>query len=276
MSAARYGGYAWLLGFDPKDRPALMDKVVSLRDLSGEDRSGINTQGKIHAKILVGADGRVWFASKQAHEVFDTRPEYGEDRDGFPGGHLCFYDPKTGFARSMGIPVKQEGLMGGAIDDARGRLYYRSEPKNHFLVYDLMANRWRDRGNVGAMGRYMAMGPDGAVYTVGRDGYLCRYDPATDYVEDLRIEVQGDGGYVPPYVIATGPNGKLYGLVGGHGSVMEFDTDKVRAGIVSDGDDAERRPGGPGGAVGRRHPCRRVRAGRTALLPGQHHRPDDA
>ena len=229
MGAARYGGYAWLLRFDPEDRP-LMDKVVSLRDLSGEDRSGINTQGKIHAKILVGADGRVWFASKQAHEVFDTRPEYGDDRDGFPGGHLCYFDPKTGFARSMGIPVKQEGLMGGAIDDARGRLYYRSEPKNHFLVYDLKANRWRDRGNVGAMGRYMAMGPDGVVYTVGRDGYLCRYDPATDYVEDVRIEVAGEGGYVPPYVIAMGPNGKLYGLAGGHGSVMEFDTDKVRAG----------------------------------------------
>jgi hypothetical protein len=230
VGAARYGGYAWLLRFDPKDRPAFMDKVVSLRDLTGEDRSGINTQGKIHAKILVGADGRVWFASKQAHEVFDTRPEYGEDRDGFPGGHLCYFDPKSAFSRSLGIPVKQEGLMGGAIDDARGRLYYRSEPKNHFLVYDVKANRWRDRGNVGAMGRYMALGGDGAVYTVGRDGYLCRYDPATDYVEDLRIEVQGEGEYVPPYVIAMGPNNKLYGLAAGHPSVMEFDTDPVRAG----------------------------------------------
>jgi hypothetical protein len=230
VGAARYGGYAWLLRFDPASKPVFMDKVVSLRDLTGEDRSGINTQGKIHAKILVGADGRVWFASKQAHEVFDTRPEYGDDRDGFPGGHLCYFDPRTGFSRSLGIPVKQEGLMGGAIDDARGRLYYRSEPKNHFLVYDLKANRWRDRGNVGAMGRYMAVDVGGAIYTVGRDGYLCRYDPANDYVEDLRIEVQGEGDYVPPYVIAMGPNNKLYGLAGGHPSVMEFDTDKIRSG----------------------------------------------
>ena len=157
--------------------------------------------------------------------MFDTRPEYGEDRDGFPGGHLCYYDPKTGFSRSLGIPVKQEGLMAGAIDDARGRLYYRSEPKNHFLVYDLKANRWRDRGHVGAMGRYMAMGQDGAVYTVGRDGYLCRYDPATITSRTCGSR-SGRGRLRPALRDRDGPNGKLYGLVGGHGSVMEFDTDR--------------------------------------------------
>lgn len=228
--AARYGGYASLLRFDPKAVPAIMEKVIDLRELTGEDRSGINTQGKIHAKILVGADGRIWFATKQAHEVFDTRPEYGEDRDGFPGGHLCYLDPKTGVSRSLGIPMKQEGLMGGAVDDARGRLYFRSEPKNHFLVIDPKANRVRDRGNVGAMGRYMAIDPAGAVYTVGRGPYLCRYDPATDYVEDLRVEVDGEGGYAAPYVIATGPNGKVYGVAPGHPFVMEFDTERVKPG----------------------------------------------
>src|SRR5262249_16373676 len=74
VGAARYGGYAWLLRFDPAMPPVFMDKVVNMQQLTGERLQGINTQGKIHAKILVGADGRVWFASKQAHEVFDTRP----------------------------------------------------------------------------------------------------------------------------------------------------------------------------------------------------------
>src|SRR5262249_13325577 len=147
--------------------------------LTGENLQGINTQGKIHSKILVGADGRVWFASKQAHEVFDTRPEYGEDAFGFPGGHLCYYDPTTGFARSMGILKKQEGVVGGAIDNARGRLYWRSEPKNHFLVYDVASGEVRDRGNVGASCRYMALDRHSAVYTVGRGTTLCRYDPET-------------------------------------------------------------------------------------------------
>ncbi len=230
VGAARYGDYAWLLRFDPAAKPLFMDKVVSMRQLTGERRSGINTQGKIHAKIVVGADGRVWFASKQAHEIFDTRPEYGEDGDGFPGGHLCYFDPKTGFSRSMGILKKQEGVVAGAIDDKRGKLYYRSEPKNVFLVYDIATGEVRERGHIGTACRYMAMDRGGAVYTVGRGATLCRYDPATDYVEDLAVKVAGEGGYDPPYVLAMGPSGKLYGLGVSHASIMEFDIANVRPG----------------------------------------------
>lgn len=230
VGAARYGEYAWLLRFDRAAKPLFMDKVVSMRQLTGEDRQGINTQGKIHAKILVGADGRVWFASKQAHEIFDTRPEYGEDPAGFPGGHLCYFDPKTGFSRSMGILKPQEGVMAGAIDDSRKRLYYRSEPKNDFLVYDLATGSVRDRGNVGTACRYMGIDKKGAVWTVGRGQVLCRYDPETGYVEDQAVRVEGPGGYEPPYVLALGPNGKLYGATAGHPSIMEFDIDNPKAG----------------------------------------------
>ncbi|HTU18688.1 MAG TPA: hypothetical protein VMG10_11555 [Gemmataceae bacterium] len=230
VGAARYGDYAWLLRFDPAKKPLFMDKVVSLRQLTGERRSGINTQGKIHSKILVGADGRVWFASKQAHEIFDTRPEYGEDPDGFPGGHLCYFNPKTGFSRSVGILKKQEGVVAGAIDDRRGKLYYRSEPKNVFLIYDIATGEVRERGHLGASCRYMAMDRDGAVYTVGRGATLCRYDPKTDYVEDLAVKVQGEGGYSPPYVVTIGANGKLYGLGISHPWIMEFDIAHVKMG----------------------------------------------
>lgn len=230
VGAARYGDYAWLLRFDPAAKPVFMEKAVSLRQLTGEHKIGINTQGKIHAKILVAADGRVWFATKQAHEIFDTRPEYGEDADGFPGGHLCYFDPKTGFSRSMGILKKQEGIVAGAIDNVRGKLYYRSEPKNVFLVYDITTGQVRERGHVGASCRYMAMDGKGRVYTVGRGAMICRYDPQTDYVEDLAVHVAGEGGYEPPYVITIGPDGKLYGLGTSHPWIMEFDIAHVREG----------------------------------------------
>jgi len=229
VGSARYGDYAWLLRFDPAKKPLWMEKVVGMRELTGERREGINTQGKIHAKIVVGGDGKVWFASKQAHEVFDTRPEY-EDADGYPGGHLCWYDPKTGFSRSVGILKQREGLMAGAIDDARGKLYYRSEPRNHFLVYDIKTGEVRDRGNVGGIGRYMAMDDRGRVYLVGRGQNLCRYDPATDLVDDLAVEVQGPGDYSAPYVLLRGPNGKLHGIGTQHPWVMEFDIAKASGG----------------------------------------------
>lgn len=229
VGSARYGHYGWLLRFDAAQKPLFMDKVVSMQQLTGERLAGINTQAKIHAKIVVGADGRVWFASKQGHEVFDTRPEY-DDADGYPGGHLCYFDPKTGFSRSVGILKPREGLQGGVIDDARGKLYFRSEPKNHFLVYDIATGEVQDRGHVGAAGRYMAMDKHGAVWTVGRGQALCRYDPDTGYVEDVAIRIQGEGGYRPPYVIALGPDGKLVGGVTGHPSIMRFDIDQYKPG----------------------------------------------
>lgn len=246
VGAARYGDYGWLLRFDPAKKPLFMDKVVSMRQLTGEHLKGINTQGKIHAKIVVGADGKVWFGSKQAHEEFAQRPEYG-DPDGFPGGHLCYFDPKTGFSRSMGILKRQEGLMGGVIDDGRGRLYFRSEPKNHFLVYDIKTGDVQDRGNVGHMGRYMAIDAKGAAYTIGRNQHLCRYDPATGYVEDLAIKVEGPGGYLAPYVIALGPNGKLYGAAGAHPSILEFDIDKLKPGAFPEVVVRNVAPAAPGG-----------------------------
>ncbi len=229
VGSARYGAYGWLLRFDPAKKPLFMDKVVNLQQLTGERLAGIHTQAKIHAKLVVGADGRIWFASKQGHEVFGTRPEY-DDPDGYPGGHLCYFDPKTGFSRSVGILMRHEGLQGGAIDDARGKLYYRSEPKNHFLVYDLATGAVQDRGNLGAACRYMARDKHGAVWTVGRGRTLCRYDAETGYVEDVAIRLEGEGHYTPPYVIALGPDGKLIGCVAGHAWVMRFDVDTYKPG----------------------------------------------
>jgi streptogramin lyase len=223
VGASRYGGYAYLLRFDPRTRTHFMERVVSVADLTGERRGGINTQGKIHALIIVGPDGRIWFATKQAHEVFGTRPEYGEDPEGYPGGHLCYYDPKTGQSRSMGILKRQEGLMGGAIDPARNLLYYRTEPKNLLLSFNIKTGAVKENGHVGASCRYMVIDKDGAVYTTGRGSYLCRYDPRTGYVEDLAVKVEGPGHYEAPYVIALAPNGKLYGAGISHPWITEFD-----------------------------------------------------
>jgi sugar lactone lactonase YvrE len=231
VGATRYGGYAWLLRFDPR-RPhqVFMEKVVNVQQLTGERLVGINTQGKIHGLIVVGPDGRIWFVTKQAHEVFATRPEYAEEAEGYPGGHLCYYDPKTGFSRSMGILKRQEGLMGGVMDAGRERLYYRTEPKNLFLSYDLKTGKVWERGHVGAACRYMAIGKDGAVYTTARGGYLARFDSQTGYVEDLKVKLEGPGHYEAPYVLRMGPNGKLYGAGISHPWILEFDVANFKRG----------------------------------------------
>jgi hypothetical protein len=229
VGSARYGGYAWLLRFDPNTRSFFMERVVDMQQLSGERLRGINTQGKIHAIIIVGPDGRIWFATKQAHEIFGTRPEY-DDYEGFPGGHLCYFDPKTGFSRSVGILKKQEGLMAGAIDAQRQKLYYRSEPKNIFLSYDIPTGAVKEHGHVGANCRYMAIDKQGAVYQPGRGDYLSRFDPETGYLEELAVKLEGAGHYAAPYVIQMGPNGKLYGAGINHPWILEFDVASYKKG----------------------------------------------
>jgi hypothetical protein len=77
----------------------------------------------------------------------------------------------------------------------------------------------------------MAIGKDGAVYTVGRGDYLARYDPQNGYVEDLAVKVDGPGGYTAPYVIRMGPNGKLYGAGLTHPWIVEFDVEKYKRGL---------------------------------------------
>lgn len=243
VGSARYGDYGYLLRFpgtsllgkagQPAELPTFMEKAVYLRDLTGEHRDGLNTQGKIHAKILAAKDGRIWFATKQAHEVFGTRPEY-EDALGYPGGHLCFYDPATKQARTLGILKPREGLMGGALDEERGKLYFRSEPKNHFLAYDIKTGVTRDLGNLGSSCRYMPIDKRGCVYTFGRGQTLCRYHPETQLVEEWPIRVEGGGEYVEPYVVLLGPDGKLYGLRGGHPTIMRFEIDGLDPGPQKD------------------------------------------
>src|SRR5438132_11657036 len=76
----------------------------------------------------------------------------------------------------------------------------------------------------------MAIDKGGAVYTTGRGDYMCRYDPATGYVEDLKVKLEGPGHYAAPYVIRTGPNGKLYGAGTNHPWVMEFDVANFKRG----------------------------------------------
>jgi len=225
LGSARYGGYGFLLELEPRARE--IRKLADLRDITGEDQHGIFTQAKIHSKMSIASDGKVYFASKQGHEVFDTRPEY-EDAAGYPGGHLCVHDPATGQTRDLGIPVRGEGLLWAILDEPRGRVYLKSEPRNRFLYYNLATGTVADRGNLGAACRYLALGADGVAYTIGRGGVLCRFDPQRDVVEDIEVAVEGEGGYQSPYVIALAPDGRrLYGLVGGHPYVMEFDVERA-------------------------------------------------
>jgi hypothetical protein len=116
------------------------------------------------------------------------------------------------------------------MDKTRNKLFYRSEPKNLFLSYDIGTGAVKEHGHIGANCRYMAIDNAGAVYQPGRGDYLARFDPETGYVEDLHIKLEGPGHYAAPYVIQMGPNGKLYGAGVNHPWILEYDIANYKKG----------------------------------------------
>ena len=258
VGTANYGHSAHLVCFDPQTKQ--WQDLIDAHKVTREAGTGLDSQSKLHAKILVGADGRVWAATKQGNEDFTNRPEYGESPTGYPGGHLFSYDPKTGQVIDHGILKKQEGLMGGAVDRERGRLYYWTDPKQHLLIYDIGTNAVRDMGKIGGSPRYMAIDREGRVFDTGRSGIIWMYDPETDGVYDLAVQIQGEGEYRAPYVIVISADGKaIFGNAINGPYVMEFDLGSI---------DLTAREPGANGTIACTNVCRSVP---EPLNPGDQH-----
>jgi len=230
VGTAFYGGSAWLCELDPARKQ--WKKVFNAHQVTREAGTGLDSQSKMHAKIQIDADGVVWAATKQGNEMFGLRPEYGESSTGYPGGHLFSYDPRSERVTDHGIFKKQEGLMGGAIDKQRRRLYFWSDPKQHFLIYDIAANRVTDKGTIGGSPRYTAIDPTGRVFGTSwpeRHAGLWMYGPETDKLYDLAVQLEGKGPYEDPYVLVLGADGKrLFGCAVYGKRVFEYDLASIR------------------------------------------------
>lgn len=236
VGTAWYGGSAHLVRLNPAT--GKWEDLIDAHQLTRDTGTGLDSQSKFHAKILVGADGIVWSSTKQGNEEFTNRPEYGESATGFAGGHLFSYDPQTGRTIDHGILMKQEGLMGGAIDNARKRIYYVSDPKGHFLIYDIATNAVRDLGRSGPTPRYMGIDAKGRVFIAGAPlpgdagaGAMTMYDPQTDRLYQLSIIVEGGDPmeYKSPYVLVSNADGtRLLGAAMSTKYVLDYDLSSVK------------------------------------------------
>ncbi|MCM8763827.1 MAG: SMP-30/gluconolactonase/LRE family protein [Candidatus Omnitrophica bacterium] len=226
VGTAFYGSSAHLVRFTPKSLK--WEDIIDAHKLTREKGIGLDSQSKFHAKILVDKDGVVWAATKQGNENFYERPEFGENSQGYPGGHLFSFDPKTEIVIDHGILRKQEGIMGGAIDRKRKKIYYWSDPKQHLLVYDIQTGTVKDCGTTGGSPRYMAIDNKGRVFGTGRPGIIWMYDPKTDRLYDLTVKLDGPGQYRDPYAMIVSNDGNKIFAVAIEGEyVMEFDLSSI-------------------------------------------------
>ena len=234
LGTARYCDYGYWIAFDPKDRT--FSTAIDIRQATGEDLYDINTQGKTHTKLAVGPDGKIWGGTKQGHELFKTRPEIGEQSDGYPGGHLLSYDPATGVTEDYGVLRKHNGLMNCVIDHKRRKIYFKTEPQTDFIIYDMDNRQVFNKGRVGTWGRYMDMDAEGNMWILNHDGFVTKYDVEKDELIDYKVVVEGEGhAYKPPYSCVIGGRGKERGMVmygGDHDMIQEFDLTRPADGVA--------------------------------------------
>ena len=224
VGTAFYGRSAALVRLDLKS--GVWERLFRSDELTHQFARGVGAPGKIHTKLRLGSDGRIYGGMKQGWEfAFDTRPDIGEAPEGQRGGyltsHFFSYDPATGQSRDLGPGYPQNGLMGFCADVARGFLYTTTDPAIRFLAHDLKTGRTFDAGAVSgnAPARYMALDEEtGRVYHPGEattDGrfFMTVWDPKAFRLRDYEIAVEGDLKYRHSYTIACGPrgSGKLYG-----------------------------------------------------------------
>lgn len=168
------------------------DKMVDVGDLTrlcGENGLRLGPQSKVHAKIGEGKDGRIYFAT-HAGLWFDYART--STQEGYPGAHYMAYDPKTGQVQDFGIGPRFEGVNTGAYDPKFNRIYGLTHPRGHFVYYDVATGAKVDKGrinNFDSICRTLGIDDEGNVYGSFGGGLIFKYDPRTDSVRELPLQL---------------------------------------------------------------------------------------
>ena len=215
-----------------------MDKIV------GQPNVWFEPQSKVHTQITEGADGKIYFGTHLSAFFNFAKFTSGE---AYPGGHWMVYDPRTDRLQDLGIARKGNGLLTMTMDPKRNRLYAVTYPQGHFLYYDIDTGKTIDVGQVqnwDAIGRTLAVDDLGRVYGSWGRGRLWRYDPETDTVENLFVQLPQREVGVPVHrayweteqtftAVAHSDDHKLiYFLETGSSYLVEYDPHKGSEGTM--------------------------------------------
>jgi hypothetical protein len=193
VGLACHGCSGHLVQYDSK-----RDKMADLGDLNaltGENGNGTGPQSKIHARFGEGQDGRIYFATHGGWWFDYARYATPE---GYPGSHYMAYDPRSGVVQDFGIGPRYEGMNTGAYDPKFNRIYGLTNPRAHFVYYDVATGAKVDKGRINnweSICRTLGIDDQGNVYGSFGAGHIFKYSPKTDAIEELeeRIPIRAKG-----------------------------------------------------------------------------------
>lgn len=184
------GNSAHFYIYDPK-KDIIRHRANIAKEL-GESGKAIRTSGKIHTLFVEDNEGRIYFASGGS----GPRPV---DPRSFAGGHWFSYNPDTDEIIDLGLVLPRQGLYALVIDKKRNRLYGTTD-WGHFVIFDIDKRMTIDKGKVNNRGnviRHMVIDDQGIVYGNYDSNKIFRYDPPTDQIEEMSIEIPADKTVLP-------------------------------------------------------------------------------
>jgi hypothetical protein len=193
VGLAYHGGDGHLVSYDPKRN--LVRDLGALTELCGEQFLRRGPQAKIHTKFGEGRDGRIYFGS---HYGLDFNYARFATKHGYPGAHFMAYDPASDRVVDFGTGTPYQGLVTGNYDPVFNRIYGITDPKGHFVYYDVARRTVSDKGRINnweSLCRTLGIDDLGNVYGTFGYGQIFRYDPRTDDIREfsVRLPIQQKG-----------------------------------------------------------------------------------
>ncbi len=178
---------------------------------------------KFHTSISEKPDGKLIMVTHSTdkspcHPVWLPYSFVSHPWEGFPGGELMEYDPKTGKVELFGIPAPRESIYGATYSKKDDAYYMLGWIRGHLYRFDCKTRKCEDLGQASEYRSYrIVVGPDENIYWSTKSGFMMRYNIDTKKIEDLKARIpcdKTDLGKVQPFTYLgpcpIGPDGRLY------------------------------------------------------------------
>jgi len=178
---------------------------------------------KFHTSINFKPDGKLIMVTHSTdkspcHPVWLPLSFVSNPWEGYPGGELMEYDPKTGKVELFGIPAPRESIYGAVYSPKDDAYYMLGWMRGHLYRFDCKTRKCKDLGQASEYRCYrIVVGPDENIYFSTKSGFMMRYNIDKQVIEDLDARIPCDKvlrGKKLPYTYmgpcVTGPDGKLY------------------------------------------------------------------
>jgi hypothetical protein len=185
------GGAATLVRYnEQRDEP---EYLFDLDTVTGDLRdSGRATQCKIHYSFAPDAERDSLYCAThlsgppKGEHSYNPWGAWHDPVRAFRGSYLVTYDTARDRVADARLMIPKEGCRCLCFDPGRRRLYAVTYPRDHFVYYDLRANRLHDLGRLGTVNTQCLFADGrGRIHTCIDTGAMVRFDPERECLEEL-------------------------------------------------------------------------------------------